>query len=256
MILLLDLGNSALKWAFYHDRAFSLRGRISHQDLTVSDLEAKWSTLPHPDAVVISSVTGASTLALVEQMVGKLWNRKPHRLATQAECCGLRNAYPRFQDLGIDRWAAMIAARECCRGAISVIDCGTAVTIDLIDGDGRHQGGIILPGLASMREALLQNTQLSMNEQEQAGTLSLADNTRDAIVNGALTACVAAIDRVVQQAASRLGQQPECVITGGDSESVRALLQAPCHYEPDLVFTGMFSMYQHDLGEHAGGSSK
>ena len=239
MILLLDLGNTALKWALSHQHEFSQHGRVEHHDLHVSELEALWQALPRPDSVVIASVGSSSAYAQVETLVDKLWDRGLLRLQTRAKCAGVRNAYTVSEDLGVDRWAAMIAARNMLSGAFCVIDCGTAITIDLVEEDGQHQGGVILPGLVMMQDSLIGSTHLPLDKVENSGRLALANNTRDAVANGVRYACVAAIDRIVQESVQRSGKEPSCVITGGDSERILPLLQEPCLHEPDLVLKGM-----------------
>lgn len=244
MILLLDLGNSALKWLLSHDHEFSQPGHVYHHDLHVSALEAIWCKLPRPDSIVVASVAGSSTYTLVESLADKLWGTELWRVQTEAECCGVRNAYAVTKNLGVDRWAAMIAARNRLSGVCCVVDCGTALTIDLVAADGQHQGGVILPGLGMMQESLLRNTHLPVDSVDNKGLLAMANNTRDAVTNGALYACVAAIDRVTHEAAQKTGKQPSCVITGGDSERLLPLLQQPCLHEPDLVLKGIDLIYR------------
>jgi len=244
MILLLDLGNTAMKWLLSREGDFSQHGRVEHLDLSEAELEALWKSLPRPDSVVIASVAGTSAYALIELLVDKLWNRKLHRLQSQAECGGIRNAYPQCEDLGVDRWAAMVAARDKLCGGFCVIDCGTAITIDLVAADGQHQGGVILPGLALMQDSLMRKAHLPMdkamlNKAGYSGRLAMANNTRDAVANGACYACVAAIERVLEEASSAAAGLSSVVITGGDSDIIRSLLQKPCLHEPDLVLKGM-----------------
>jgi len=244
MILLLDLGNTALKWALSDQRDLSQHGWIEHKDLSTAELEVLWNVLDRPDSVVIASVGSSSAYAQVETLVSKLWNRPLLRLHSQAECAGVRNAYALCADLGIDRWAAIIAARNILSGAFCVVDCGTAITIDLVAADGQHQGGVILPGLATMQDSLLQNTQLPVSKgtvvaAQHTGRLAMASNTLDAVLNGVRYAGVAAIDRIAQQVAQGADKGPSCVITGGNCEHVRPLLKIQCRYEPDLVLKGM-----------------
>jgi len=239
MILLLDLGNTALKWVLSDKREFSQYGRIEHSDLSPSELDTLWETLPRPDSVVIASVGSSSVYTQVETLVGKLWNRELLRLESEVECGGVHNAYAVNENLGVDRWAAMIAARAIHSGAFCVIDCGTAITIDIVAADGQHQGGVIFPGLSMMQDSLLSKVNLPVDKLGHAGRQAMAGNTQDAVNNGICYASVAAIDRIVLELAQEGGKEPSCVITGGDSERIRPLLQKPCLYEPDLVFKGM-----------------
>ncbi len=239
MILLLDLGNTALKWACSHKHELSQQGRFGHDEFCVAELEAAWKALPEPDSVAIASVGSSSTCEQIEGLVYKLWNVKLLRVQTQTEGGGVRNAYAVYNDLGVDRWAAMIAARGIFSDAFCVIDCGTAITIDMVVADGRHLGGVILPGLAMMQDSLLSKTHMSVDKMGHTGLLTMADNTLDAVANGACYACVAAIDRVLQEYVQATGEQASCVVTGGDSERILPLLQQTCLHDPDLVLKGM-----------------
>lgn len=239
MILLLDLGNTALKWALSHEREFGRHGRIVHYDFSVSELEALWNTLPEPEYVAIASVAGSSVYEQIEDLVYRLWKVKLLRVQTRAECGGVRNAYAESEDLGVDRWAAMIAARNMFKLAFCVIDCGTAITLDWVAADGQHQGGVILPGLTMMQDSLLKKTHMPMSNSVKVGRLMLADNTPDAVANGACYACVAAIDRISQEYMRGAGEKVSCVITGGDSGYIRPLLHDSCLQDADLVLKGL-----------------
>ncbi|HED16034.1 MAG TPA: type III pantothenate kinase [Gammaproteobacteria bacterium] len=239
MILLLDLGNTALKWSVSHKHGLSQHGWIEHSDLRVTELEALWKALPRPDCVAIASVGSSSAYEQIEGLVYKLWKTDLLRVQTCAEHGGVRNAYPACNDLGVDRWAAMIAARDMLTAAFCVIDCGTAITIDMVAADGQHQGGVIFPGLAMMQDSLLSKTHLPVDKVAKIGRLAMADNTSDAVANGACYACVAAIDRILQEYVQGTDEEVSCVITGGDSDRIRSLLQKTCLHDPDLVLKGM-----------------
>ena len=72
--------------------------------------------------------------------------------------CGVHNRYADPSQLGTDRWAALIGARSICAGACVVVGAGTAVTVDALTATGDFVGGLIIPGLSLMADALARDT--------------------------------------------------------------------------------------------------
>ena len=141
------------------------------------------------------------------------------------------------------RWRG---ARRHYPGPLCIIDCGTATTIDLLDADGRHCGGAILPGIASMRAALQYRTHdLPMADSMKLGHSSsvFASDTLGAIAGGTRYALAGAIDRIVAQAqvGQREGAQTalHCILTGGEANLVSPLLEGSYTRDGALVLKGL-----------------
>jgi len=120
------------------------------------------------------------------------------------------------------------------------VDCGTAATIDVLQQNGQHLGGLILPGIALMRSALLDGTTVVIDNSEESNSMLFARNTHDAIQGGGLYAMIATIDRVFQDVEAELGVEVKRVLTGGDASTLLPLLQGDIKYLPDLVLQGLF----------------
>src|SRR5690606_5658142 len=124
-------------------------------------------------------------------------------------------------------------------------DCGTAITVDALRGDGRHLGGLILPGPAMMRRALTTGTRgVRVDDADgvaqAVGPLAPhATDTAAAVRAGTSWAAVAAIDRIVDALRGDLAEPVACLITGGDAGAVEPLLEVPYRLEPDLVLAGL-----------------
>ena len=155
----------------------------------------------------------------------------------------LINAYPKPQQLGVDRWLAMLAARAGNRGPVCVIDAGTAITIDLVSASGQHEGGYILPGVELMRRALTNETgRIQVPElaspMTQAGTDSVA-----CVSAGIWHAALGGVQSV-------LAEHPEHapLLTGGSAD---ALLELGLNAEsrPDLVLEGLRLWLRHKLDD-------
>jgi type III pantothenate kinase len=162
---------------------------------------------------------------------------EPESAETMPSCCGLVNGYRDPGQLGVDRWLAMIAAyNQSPRDAV-VVDCGTAVTIDVVDAQGRHLGGEIIPGISAMTSSLIQTTRL-MPLEAQARDL-LGHSTAECVAAGIGHAIAAAIERVADEAPVHTSGGPDVIMTGGDAVLVSSLVQRPTDVRPHLVLEGL-----------------
>lgn len=238
MILLADIGNSRLKWVTLEGGAFQRRGQASHGKTDWAEVAARqWGNLPAPTRVLLVSVAGSEARAALTAWIERRWGIQPEFVLATAAACGIRNAYlDKPERLGADRWVAMIAARALTQQSCYVVDCGTAVTIDALAADGRHLGGVIVPGMRLMREALYRDTQQIPPE---AGEPRLfGQSTRDCVWGGAAHAVAAAIDGIIERMMA-VGGAGTRVLTGGDAEAVLPCLLGRYRLEPDLIFRGL-----------------
>lgn len=242
MILLVDAGNTRIRWAMLDDGTLGRSDGVSHAGLELGGLlEARWAALPPPDRILVSNVAGAAGAAALDAWSQARWGRVPEYVVPCRKAFGVINAYHVPQRLGADRWAGLVALRQRMPGNACVVDCGTAITVDVLSAEGEHLGGLIVPGLAMMRRALSQQTAGVPDEPDGQVSL-LARDTRDAVTGGTLYAVVATLDRVVGDIAEVLGPEPTPVITGGDAERVLPLLRRHYVHAPDLVLEGLAVM--------------
>ncbi|MBN1379968.1 MAG: type III pantothenate kinase [Gammaproteobacteria bacterium] len=233
MRLLIDIGNSRIKWALSEKGATLLHSGVQEQDLpAMADLLKQ---LHQETAITSATVVCVGSEELYRQIVSiikKLTDVTAQRFVSSQYQAKVKNAYRDYQSLGADRWAALIAGYQLYFGPLLICDCGTAVTIDIIDAGGRHVGGYILPGLAMARRSLHAGT--TNLPQVRGGDLIPASDSVSAVSNGTLLQLVAAIEQV----AFEYGQ-PNCVLTGGDAVFVGSFLGIPFHHDPDLVLKGL-----------------
>ncbi len=245
MILLVDIGNSRIKWACLikgnlEHRGSAVRGK--DKDAFVADLEQHWRKVKKPKAIVVSNVAGSGYAKALSAWTAERWQLQPRFIVAEHQAYEITNAYNNAERLGADRWASLIAARRHVRGPVCIIDAGTAVTIDVLNENGVHQGGLIIPGLAMMRHALLEQTEdlLPATATPASGDISLlARDTQDGVNGGTLYALVAVIDRVVADVRTELGTDLARIITGGDAEALLPLLAGNYHHHPELVLEGL-----------------
>jgi type III pantothenate kinase len=240
MILLIDTGNTSVKWGLSTAGSIVASGSFKHRGNPVNDLAYQsWSQLQRPAGVYIASVASADTAQQLSGWIVKQWDISPVFIATTAQARGVTNAYSVPEHLGVDRWAALVGAHHHGGGAQCVVDCGTAITLDMLAADGAHQGGLILPGVEMMKHMLLQNTSVKNTSCTQGPANLFATGTEDAVNSGALYMAVAAIDRIVADMAATMGTNLDVVVTGGDASRIQSLLACPARHDPELVLKGL-----------------
>jgi type III pantothenate kinase len=240
MILLLDAGNTSVKWGLCEAGDIVTGGSFIHRGNNLGDLaDLSWSELQMPAGVYIASVAGEDTAEQLSGWIVKQWGITPVFILTTARACGVTNAYTVPEHLGVDRWAALIGAHHHGSGELCIVDCGTAITLDMLAADGAHQGGLILPGVEMLKHMLLKNTAVKSTSCTQEPASLFATGTEDAINSGALYMAVAAIDRIVVDMAAAPGAHPDVVITGGDATRILRLLACPARHDPELVLKGL-----------------
>ena len=240
MMLLLDVGNSCVKWAVRENTEMSPVGCFQYQNKDFNALaQAAWGDLQAPEKIVVSNVAGSDMGNSLAGWTQEHWELAPVFVRVTDKAFGVTNAYARPVDLGVDRWAALIGAFSFASGALCIVDCGTAVTLDFLAADGVHRGGLILPGVDMLERMLLNNTADIKLSNDSQFTSPFASGTGEAVHGGAIYMVAAAIDRIVADMGVAAGTRPEVVITGGDAGQIQSLLSASTRHEPQLVLNGL-----------------
>lgn len=154
--LLVDIGNSRVKWAFGTAAGFIALGEAM-QDVR-EELRALLDAEYEPGEIRVANVAGAEAGARVVVSLQERFGIAPILARSAVSGAGVRNGYVDPSQLGVDRWLAICAAFARYRTPVCVVDAGTATTIDIVDAGGEHRGGLILPGLTLMQSALFGNT--------------------------------------------------------------------------------------------------
>lgn len=266
MMLLIDAGNTRIKWALAEPQAapgdWLDYGAVMHAD--AAQLPAAWHAA---HAARLAQGHAAVTRVLAANVAGAaLRDRLTHMLTTGRDAAdtigappagalrvapdgiewfasvperaGVRNGYRNPAQLGCDRFAAAIGAHAQAPGkAVIVANCGTATTIDAVSADGLFLGGMILPGLGLMATSLARNT-AQLPQVAQGGKLpsGFADNTDDAILSGLLAAQAGAIEH-----ACALHRAELCLVSGGAAGYIAPALPAsiPHRLVDNIVLIGL-----------------
>jgi type III pantothenate kinase len=243
VILLIDIGNTRIKWARFERGALQPQSAAVHATWTAQTLvETILQAGEVADRVLVSNVGGPRIGDAIRTAVSETWKIEPEFVTSSAAAGGVRNAYPQPANLGVDRWLAVIGAHALERGAVfCVVSAGTALTIDGVDADGRHLGGLIVPGPDLMISSLLRNTSEIAQRAQQGSTGDglFADNTLGAIRQGAEHALGALVERAFEAMRRELGQTPKLLLTGGASDRLEKSIGLPYRVVVDLVLQGL-----------------
>jgi len=247
-MLAVDIGNSRVKWALFVDGLIKENGS---SDYNHENFENKLDLICLPDtnmSVMVSCVAGDELKNRFEKWAGKTTYADIEFAITRNKQSGVVNSYLNPEKMGVDRWLAMMAAfRECgeiLQGElICVIDCGTAITFDVLNANGEHQGGLIMPGYQVMIQSLVQGANNIKNEKimnlEELEYTGLGNSTADALAKGCGQIIVQGITGIISSYQKESISKLRCLVTGGDGYWVSSALTIENVYDPFLVLKGL-----------------
>lgn len=233
-ILAIDAGNSRIKWGAHEDGSWLAQGWVATG--RAAQLSRAWARIERPDTVIAANVAGARVARTLAAAARRF--RRPVRFVTStAAQCGVRNSYANPRQLGADRWAALIGAWNLHRGPCVVVNAGTTVTVDALDGGGVFLGGMIVAGAGLMRDALARNT---AGLRPRPGCFAyFPSRTADAIESGAVNALAGAVERMVRFMREAGVPPPLTVIAGGAAQIIAPQLTGAVEVVDNLVLEGL-----------------
>jgi type III pantothenate kinase len=242
MLLLIDIGNTRVKWSVLEGDQLGPQRAAAHAGWGQTQWSANvLATVAQPSRVLVSNVGGVQLANDVDESVQQRWGLRAQFLFSVAAAGGIRNAYREPAKLGVDRWLAMIGAHALQAGYLCIVSIGTAMTIDAVDASGLHLGGLITPGPDLMVTTLLDNTSdIAQRAQGDDDAHALfANSTRGGVRQGGVHALAALIERAMHELQRVSAEAPLLLITGGAASQVEPLLSSPFRVVPDLVLRGL-----------------
>ena len=246
--LLVDIGNTRVKWARFDGQKLGPLRAASHSGWGGEDYARRIIGSGRSlERIVVVSVAGDRVNRSVSLAARRARAPTPEFVSSRRQAAGVTVGYLEPWRLGVDRFVASIGAYHLAKGKpVVVVGVGTAMTVDLVDGKGRHRGGAIVPAPALMVDTLLTNTH-GIRRRAQGGADGgrrlFGRSTRAAIVQGSRYAAAALIDRAVGEARALVGGRiPLVMLTGGGAASVRPLVHSDCVTVPDLVLQGLAAL--------------
>jgi len=254
-VLLIDMGNTRIKWVWAVDgrideETFGRGGLDEFRRFTQSQAGAS------PGRILLSTVAAEERTKAVMDACNSRWAVTVSRLVSSRQQAGIKNAYKQAEALGVDRWLAIVGAAHSYGKPVVIWDLGTATTLDAVDAEGQHLGGYIFPGPATMLEALRCGTAL-MVPGDLSGALENfstgqdhgfrpGQTTTECIIQGVIATQVGALNQFLRHLSPQSGN-PKLVITGGAAQELLPGLNFKYIHDPLLVFRGMLATENQNL---------
>lgn len=233
--LLIDIGHSRIKWGLAENGALmpDSVGRSGGDD------PSELFKLIGPKQVERALICGQSRPERVRAVADRA---RRAGLETDIITTGDRTlpVAPAYKSLGCDRWLALQWPWLAHHAPMLVVDCGTAITVDVVDATGQHRGGWIMAGIEAARAGLFNFAPGLNRELPEIERIDRpARDTARALVRGSALMAAGAIDRAAASAERLLGEPLEAWLTGGDAAEIRPHLARTFHHERHLVLLGL-----------------
>ena len=253
MILTVDIGNSRIKWASWQAEKIVARGAVAYTaDKSADVFDELFSVVEKPASIFAACVAGNKLSKSLDEWSRQHWKLGVEFLKTEKQFNNIINAYEDPEQHGVDRWAAVVASHKSCPGfSVCVINAGTAITFDLINKNGQHLGGYILPSYVTMHKALLADTaNVKSVFNVRFYENSVPDNTDDAVNQGLHLLLQAGIREICQSAKQKMDSPMQIIVSGGFARTILNYPDMPSMiHKPDLVMQGLFEIMQQQMSE-------
>lgn len=235
MLLAVDAGNTRIKWGLHDGAGWVAKGSVlTNQALRLAQA---WSELASkPQRAIVSNVAGSEVGEAIAMSLAVL-DVSLVPFAPQLEQAGVVNRYEAPLQLGGDRWAALIAARQRVPGACVVVNAGTALVVDALSAAGEFLGGVILPGIDLMVDTLARR--IESLRVETGRYEAFPRNTPDALATGAIDAASGAIEAVARRLEARSPSAPTILLAGGGAARLLPRIVRPVQQVDTLVLDGL-----------------
>jgi type III pantothenate kinase len=234
--LLIDIGNTRLKWAVARSRGpVCIAGDIATKDATAAWIASLTQKYPDHPAIL------ASVVPKLVPAFRRAFSRHLVEITATLPELGLCFHYPKPAEIGADRLAAAVAAHASGRFPAIIVACGTATAFTVLDAMGRLCGGAIAPGLQTQLAALLGSTAQLPGTALRPPRNALAKSTRDAIRAGVMLNFQGGAKEIIHQLSAELPgrRKPRIILTGGHADELTGSLDLPHTLRPLLVFEGL-----------------
>lgn len=237
MKMLFDVGNTRIK-AATASNASELQS-LPDCDTNQEGFPPEWQVAETPLGIFVASVAGIKPVNRIAAWAKTTYGLDIHRITVEQNIGGMRTAYKNPEQLGVDRWLAALGAYHLVnKQPVCVIDAGTALTVDVVDNNGLHLGGLIAPGFNLMIESLTKNTERLELENISVPDIFAVD-TESAISLGCADYVAGMIDRVEMRLKSLKLNVDAWFITGGQGQLVNDISDKDFTVVPNLVLQGI-----------------
>lgn len=238
MRLLVDIGNTQIKYVLQRENTAQLFSDVTYRDYHEFTEELACNVFSNVGSVIVANVQGNEILTKIESWALQQ-NIKFLQVHSQKRAFGISSGYQQPTRLGVDRWLALVAAHQLYPNQnVLIIDAGTATTVDLLAADGEHRGGWIMPGVQTMFDSLLSNTQKIIAEPIKTVSVSFGVNSSECLNYGVWAMTIGSVKEAIVQA-NELLILDKVIVTGGNGEQIANFIPDSCELIPELLFHGL-----------------
>ena len=251
MILTIDIGNSNIVLGGVRENTIVFEARLRTEVTKTSDqycvdlkilLDVYGVRSEDIEGCIISSVVPQvlnSFQTAIKKLTGKVSLVVGPGIKT-----GLDIRLENPGQTGADLVVADVAALREHKPPLIVIDMGTATTMSVLDENGAHIGGCIIPGVRISMDALTERTALLPGLQLDQPKRAIGRNTIDAMRSGIMMGTASMLDGMVERMEQELGQKTTVIATGGIAKFIVPLCKTPMIYDKDLLIKGLAALYR------------
>ena len=257
MILAVDIGNSTVVMGLINNSEL-IASRKTVTD--ISELEVNYKeeikTLLKSHSISESKIEGAIISSVVplltdilKEAVSDIFKLEPITVNSES-ITGIEIITDNPSQLGSDRIADATAGINEYGAPLVIIDMGTATTVSVINPQNQFLGGLILPGVRTSLNSLINNT--SELPRIKLGTPSeriIGTNTVSSIENGIVYGTAAQIDGLIQRISDELDFDPKIIATGGNAGAVIPYCKPKIIYDKNLLLKGLYIIYKNEKEE-------
>ena len=236
----MDVGNTRIKYCLFDNEKSIESHSLVHNQRYKDVLKSGWTKMNKPDEVWVSNVAGEAAKNEILEYCVSHWGIQAHFVEVEKQFDGINNHYEHLEQMGVDRWLAVIGARNIFPdGAVIVVDAGTAVNIELLTGDNQYMGGVILPGMNLMYQALMGNTHISEAKLDKSALDNLAmvpaigQSTEQCVNAGVQYGLLGAVERTIRAMQAGLSEKTKLLITGSGAAWLYENLQGTLSNDTD-----------------------
>ena len=235
-MLLVDIGNSRTKYTRVTGIGLSDTMTVNNQEFRISSI---LNDIKSATQVNVATVSDDRILNLLKDAC-KQCNTTLKEIKSEHQNGNVFSGYDVPETLGVDRWLALIGAEKLYpKKNLLIIDSGTATTVDLIDKQGKHIGGWIMPGIETIFSSVIKSTSKVKASHISKPSLLFGSNTNANVNSACWAMTVGAINEAIYQAEHMSYKLDNIILTGGNAENINQLIKVNCIVEEQLLFHGM-----------------
>ena len=235
MKLLIDIGNTTTSVGLWSKNQLYMTNYSKNNKLLSS---IKKYFKKEIDEVFFTSVIGAKENELIISRLKEIYKCGINQIKSSSELLGVTNGYMQPKKLGDDRWVTIVASALFYKKPLIIVDCGTAISIDMVNNNREHLGGYILGGFDGYSKAFKDAYHLKNIRIKEDAVLkkkNFPNKTEDGLTEGYLLMVTSAIENTYEKIKKNQKISPQLLISGGYGKIISKRLSIKNKYEPDLV---------------------